>query len=94
MSGITTEGIDAGGAHPQPSHECTEESADICSSLRGTYGPLCRFAIPSSPLPSGVHFPIINFGVTTSPRDPVDFPRVTQVGMPPPPSSHFGLEGL
>ena len=65
-SGISIEGIDVDGAHPQPGHEHAAESDDIHSSLRGTYGLLCGFAIP---LPPRIHF-LINFGFTATPRDP------------------------
>ena len=85
---ITTEGIDTGSAHPQPSHEHAEESADIWSEWRGAYRSWYRLAIPPSPLPSEIHFPVISNGFTTT-QGPLDFPRVTIVGMHPPPSKLF-----
>ena len=48
--GITTEGVDSGGAHPQPICKHAEEVADISISLRGTCEPLCGLTIsPSTP---------------------------------------------
>ena len=68
--GITTEGTNMASAHPQPSHECVEESADIWSELRGAYGPWCRLTIPPSPLPSWIYFPIIRYGFPATMRGP------------------------
>ena len=92
-SGITTEGIDAVGAHPQPSFEHGEEPADICSILWGELWAAAWVHHTSIPLPSRVHFPVINSGFTANPG-PADFPGVTQVGVPPLPLSHFSLESL
>ena len=99
-SGITTKGVNSGGAHPQPSSEHAEKVADICISPKGPVGH-CRLAWSPSPSLSAAHFPVIvSFTATWGPSDchgvnhvEVPFPLGYPFGEPPVPPSfdhHWG----
>ena len=78
------------GVHPQPSHKCVEESADICNGLRGAWGLLHGFAIPPIwfPLPSP------QLWLHSCPWWPADFPWLTQWGCHSLPLSRFSFGSL
>ena len=80
-----------GCSHLQPSHECAEEVANICSELREAYGHgagspyLHPLSLLGSTSPSSVMFLLPSQG-------PLDFPGATPVEVHPPPSRPFLFE--
>ena len=90
-SGITIEGIDSGGALPQPGCEHAEELADICISPRGTCGPLFRLTISSSPPHLGTTS-LSSMSASQPPPGTLRLPWGDPCGVLPLPSSHIHLE--
>ena len=89
-SGITTKGINSGGAHPQSNCEHAENAFNICICPRRTCRPLSR--LTWSPSPLWCPFPYHPCQLHNHHQGPSDWPRVTCVEVPSHPSwlSPFG----
>ena len=78
QSGITTKGVNSRGTHPQPSHKCVEEVADIHISPREIVGH-CMDSLSPSPLPLRPTI-LSSMSAPLPPQGPLDHPGVTCVG--------------